>query len=133
MYNHFITSDNHPFTCGLYGGSFNPPHLGHVRCILEAASCCRTLILVISSGSRRSEIDVRVRYRWIYRLTSHLAHVKLFILEDDAGSKEAYTEEYWQQDADKVKAFAGQPIDAVSAAATTGRTASGPAVTLRPS
>lgn len=113
MNDHLTPSENRSFTCGLYGGSFNPPHLGHVRCILEAAGRCRTLILVISSGSRREEIDVRVRYRWIYRLTSHLAHVKLFILEDDAGSKEAYTEEYWQRDADKVKAFAGQSIDAV--------------------
>ena len=89
MNDHLTPSDNRPCTCGLYGGSCNPPHLGHVRCSLEAASRCRTLILVISSGSRREEIDVRVRYRWIYRLTSHLAHVKLFILEDDAGSKES--------------------------------------------
>ncbi|WP_376785767.1 adenylyltransferase/cytidyltransferase family protein [Ruminiclostridium cellobioparum] len=30
------------FKCGMYGGSFNPLHLGHVRCIIEAANQCET-------------------------------------------------------------------------------------------
>ena len=101
------------YQCGMYGGSFHPLHMGHVRCIIEAANQCRTLIIVISEGVNRSEIDIRIRYRWIYQLTRHIGNVKIFLLSDDAETKEGYSEAYWDSDAEKVKAFAGEKIDAV--------------------
>lgn len=97
----------------MYGGSFNPLHLGHVRCIIEAANQCEDLIVVISEGINRDEIDIRVRYRWIYQITKHIGNVRIFILQDSAETKQSYTEEYWMKDADKVKQFAGRKIDAV--------------------
>lgn len=101
------------YKCGMYGGSFNPLHTGHIRCMIQAANVCESMIIVISSGKNRNEIDARVRYRWIYQLTKHLPNVKIFILEDDCESKEAYDEKQWFADAEKVKKFAGEPIDAV--------------------
>ncbi|OPX42771.1 trifunctional NAD biosynthesis/regulator protein NadR [Ruminiclostridium hungatei] len=101
------------YKCGMYGGSFNPLHLGHVRCIIEAANQCEELILVISEGINRDEIDIRVRYRWVYQLTKHIGNVRLFVLQDAAKNKEAYTEEYWMKDAGKVKEFAGKKLDVV--------------------
>ncbi len=101
------------YNTGMYGGSFNPLHLGHVDCIIQAASLCRELYIVLSAGVRRDEIDVRVRYRWLYQLTKHIGGVKIVTLEDDAETKEAYTEEYWARDAAKVKALIGKPIDVV--------------------
>lgn len=101
------------YKCGMYGGSFNPLHLGHVRCIIQAANQCEELILVISEGINRDEIDIRVRYRWVYQMTKHIGNVRLFVLQDTAKTKEAYTEEYWLKDAGKVKEFAGKKLDAV--------------------
>ncbi len=101
------------YKCGMYGGSFNPLHQGHVRCMITAANLCEKLIVVISSGKNRDEVDARVRYRWIYQMTKHLPDVRIMILEDDCESKEAYDEAQWFTDAQKVKAFAGEPIDAV--------------------
>lgn len=101
------------YQCGMYGGSFNPLHLGHVRCIIEAANQCDKLVIVISEGLNRKEVDIRVRYRWIYQLTKHLHHVRIFVLQDKARTKEEYTKEYWLEDATKVKQFAGKKIDAV--------------------
>lgn len=101
------------YKCGMYGGSFNPLHLGHLDCIIKAAGLCEQLIIVISHGTNRNEIDVRIRYRWIYQLTKHIGNVKIFILEDNSPSKQDYTEELWYADCKKVKDFAGQKIDVV--------------------
>ena len=97
----------------MYGGSFNPLHLGHVDCIIQAANMCRELYIVLSVGHNRQEIDARVRYRWLYQLTKHIGNVTIIMLEDSAETKEAYTVEYWQGDAEKVKAQIGKPIDVV--------------------
>jgi HTH-type transcriptional repressor of NAD biosynthesis genes len=97
----------------MYGGSFNPLHLGHMDCIIQAANMCRELYIVLSVGHNRQEIDARVRYRWLYQLTKHIGNVTIIMLEDSAETKEAYTEEYWQGDAEKVKAQVGKPIDVV--------------------
>ena len=101
------------YKCGMYGGSFNPMHQGHVQCIITAANLCERLIIVISSGCNRDEVDVRIRYRWIYQITKHLPDVNIMILEDDCESKEAYDEKQWFIDAQKVKDFAKEPIDVI--------------------
>ena len=101
------------YNVGMYGGSFNPLHMGHVRCIISAANMCRELYVVLSVGRRRAEINERVRYRWIYQLTKHIGNVKIIMLEDDADTKEEYTKEYWFRDAGIVKAEIGKHIDVV--------------------
>lgn len=68
---------------------------------------------MISEGHRRNEIDIRVRYRWIYQLTKHIGNVRIFVLSDEAESKQEYTESYWYADAARVKEFAGRKIDVV--------------------
>lgn len=101
------------YKTGMYGGSFNPLHLGHVDCIIQAANMCEALFLVLSAGVSREEIDLRVRYRWLYQLTKHIGNVKIIILQDTAQTKEDYTQEYWMADADIVKKQIGQTIDVV--------------------
>ncbi len=101
------------YTCGMYGGSFNPLHLGHVRCMLAAANQCEKLIIVISNGVKRDEIDIRQRYRWVYETIKHFPHVRILVLDDDAPSKAEYSENQWYDDAIRVKAFAGEPITAI--------------------
>ena len=31
------------YNVGMYGGSFDPLHIGHINCIIEAASKCQEL------------------------------------------------------------------------------------------
>lgn len=101
------------YNVGMYGGCFNPLHLGHVDCIIQAANMCRELYIVLSVGNNRGEINYRVRYRWLYQLTKHIGNVKIITLFDDAATKADYTEEYWDNDAKKVKEQIGKPIDIV--------------------
>ncbi|WP_295158023.1 AAA family ATPase [uncultured Brachyspira sp.] len=101
------------YNVGMYGGSFNPLHLGHVRCIIEAANQCRKLYIVLAVGNNRNEIDKKVRYRWLYQLTKHIVNVKIIFIEDNADTKEEYTEDLWEEDSIKIKNAIGENIDAV--------------------
>ena len=101
------------YRVGLYGGSFDPLHIGHVDCILQAANQCDELYVVLSVGVKRDTIDPLVRFRWLYQLTSHLPHVHLLKLEDALEKKEEYTADVARADCQAVKAMVGKPIDAV--------------------
>lgn len=101
------------YKVGMYGGSFNPLHMGHVDCIIQAANMCEKLFVVLSVGYKRNEIDARVRYRWLYQLTKHIGNVKIIMLEDNANTKADYTQDYWMADAESVKKQIGQKIDVV--------------------
>lgn len=101
------------YKCGMYGGSFNPLHMGHIKCIIQAANQCEKLIIVISNGVNRNEIDIRIRYRWIYQITKHIGNVRIMTISDNCKTKSAYSEKEWYNDAEKIKDFAGEKIDVV--------------------
>lgn len=101
------------YQVGMYGGAFCPLHLGHLECMIRGAALCETLYIVISYRNHSSDIDVKVKIRWVYQLTKHLGNVKILTLEDQFTDKAAYTEEYWQQDCDYIKQQIGEKIEVV--------------------
>ena len=102
------------YNVGMYGGSFDPLHLGHISDIIKAAAICEELYVMISWCEGRESTSKELRYRWILNCTKHLPNVKIIMVEDKAVSKEEYnTDYYWEKGAQDIKHAVGKPIDAV--------------------
>ena len=102
------------YKTGMFGGSFDPLHTGHIHDIIRAAAMCRELYVVISWCRGRESTSKEMRYRWILNSTRHLPNVMIRMVEDQALTKEEYdTSGYWEQGARDIKAVIGKPIDAV--------------------
>lgn len=102
------------YKVGMYGGSFDPLHLGHISDIIKAAAVCDELYVVISWCEGRESTAKELRYRWILNSTRHLPNVRILMVEDKAVSKEEYnTDYYWEKGAQDIKKAVGKTIDAV--------------------
>lgn len=99
---------------GMYGGSFDPLHIGHIHDIIKAAAMCEELYVVISWCKGRESTSKELRYRWILNSCRHLTNVKIIMIEDKAASKEEYnTDYYWEKGAADIKNAIGKRINAV--------------------
>lgn len=102
------------YKVGMYGGSFDPLHVGHLRVMIQAASECEELYIVISCSANRDNVPREYRYRWIKNSLKHLPGVHIFFLEDTASSKEEYDkDDYWEKGAAFVKEKIGKKIDVI--------------------
>ena len=99
---------------GMYGGAFDPLHTGHLNCMVQAASQCEELYIVLSYSRKRDRIPMEYRYRWIYNSLKHMDNVRIITLEDNEISKDAYdTLDAWERGRDYVVSRIGHAPDVV--------------------
>ena len=98
------------YKIGMYGGSFNPLHLGHVNDIIMSANQCEKLYVVLSVTEDKKEIDHKERYMWLKSITKHLDNVEVIEIFDRNNSKDTYD---WEKGANDIKNTIGQKIDVV--------------------
>ncbi len=102
------------YETGLFGGSMDPLHLGHLRAILYAASQCERLCVVLSYSRARDSVPMEIRYRWLHNLTKHLDNIVIFPQEDRARTKEEFLREGgWERTRDEIVRFLSKAPDAV--------------------
>lgn len=98
------------YKVGMYGGSFNPLHLGHINDIIVASNQCEKLYIVLSVTESKDEIDHRERFMWLKSITAEMNNVEVFEIFDKSTSKDKYD---WLQGVQDVKKHIGNKIDAV--------------------
>lgn len=98
------------YKVGMYGGCFNPLHLGHVNDIIIASNLCEKLYVVLSVTNDEKEIDHRERLMWLKNITLEMDNIEVFEIFDTNTSKETYD---WETGARDIKNYINKPIDVV--------------------
>lgn len=101
---------------GMYGGSFNPLHNGHVHCIKEALSQWDVLHLVIGDLPGRDIVPYAEKQKWfesLFQCDISSGRLVLHRLIDTTVNKEDYTIFRWLRDSFIIKNEIGCHIDKV--------------------
>lgn len=94
---------------GMYGGSFNPLHIGHVNDIIEASSMCEKLYVILSYNDLET-INYQERFKWLKKIANELPNVEVEAIKDTSTSKETYD---WVKGANDIKDIIKDKIDMV--------------------
>ena len=98
------------YKVGMYGGNFNPLHLGHVNDLIIASSMCEKLYVILSHTNNPKEIPHQERFMWLKEITNDLDNVEVLEVFDDSYNKETYD---WNKGTNEIKTLIGEPIDIV--------------------
>ena len=101
------------FKVGMYGGSLNPIHNGHIKCIKKALDECEELHLIVGHLPNRDDFPIETKLGWIKQIFKDYDNLYIHVLTDDSKEKSEYTLDKWISDSNKIKEMIGKHIDVV--------------------
>lgn len=101
------------FRVGMYGGSFNPLHNGHIKCIKKALSLCDEVHLIIGNLLNRDDFSIETKLSWFMEVFKDCDNLYLHTIIDESKEKVEYSLDKWIADSNVIKGMIGKPIDVV--------------------
>lgn len=102
------------YKTGMYGGSFNPLHDGHIKCIRKALTMCEKLHIIIGNIPNIDDVSIETKISWFHTVfKKERERLTLHVLEDTRLDKSEYTIEKWINDSKIIKKMIETPIDVV--------------------
>jgi HTH-type transcriptional repressor of NAD biosynthesis genes len=108
------------YKTGVFVGKFLPPHRGHLSQIINSATQCETLYVVVCENNSLTErlcrqanirvMDANLRVKWLSQELQGFNHIKIVMLD------ESDIPEYpngWEEWSEKLKVVVGKKIDAI--------------------
>jgi HTH-type transcriptional regulator, transcriptional repressor of NAD biosynthesis genes len=108
------------YRLGLLPGKFIPPHRGHLMAIINAASKCERLYVIVSDNEINTRklctqcnlpmMDLQLRARWLSQELQGFDNIKVIMLDESSLPDYPYGWEQWTQ---KVKELVPENFDVI--------------------
>jgi HTH-type transcriptional repressor of NAD biosynthesis genes len=108
------------YKTGVFAGKFMPPHRGHINSIIDSATQCETLYVVVSDHPQLTErlckesnvpiMDGILRTKWLSQELQGFEHIKVVLLDETGIPEFPYGWELWSE---KLKELIPTHIDAL--------------------
>ena len=108
------------YKTGVFAGKFLPPHRGHLSQIINAATQCETLYVVVSDNKSMTAkscqeaglplMSADLRVKWLSQELQGFEHIKIVLLDESDIPEYPYGWEYW---IDYLKLAVNDKIDVV--------------------
>lgn len=100
------------YKVGMYGGTFDPVHTGHVNNIVIASTMCEKVYVILCYSRNSDKIDYKLRYKWLKEITNNMPNVEVKMVNSENKNKKEYD---WEKGRDDIIKEIGTNIDIVFA------------------